>query len=167
MHQGTQRHTGGHEDAVSGTDRHTGGTQGCMGWDTRSGARYRHTDTQDALSGQQPACQPVLFDGRQQPALAEEVGTGDGSTDGPGEEMAVCRQRWAGRAQGNGQGTGRVQVGYGQKTGREVGRIWAGFRQGMGTVRARYGQEPVPSRSLFTPKSRKRKSLAGQKGNQS
>lgn len=98
-----------------------------MGWDTRSGARYRHTDTQDALGGQQPACQPVLFDGRQQPALAEEVGTGDGSTDGPGEEMAVCRQRWAGRAQGNGQGTGRVQVGYGQNTGREVGRIWAGF----------------------------------------
>lgn len=61
-------------------------------------------------------------------------------------------ERWqrAGRAgQGVHKETGRAQAGYGQNTGREVGRMWAD----PGRVRAVRGQEPVPIRSLFTPKS--------------
>lgn len=82
-----------------------GGTRGVFGdtWD-------RHTDAQDGLGSQQPAREPVLPDGRQQPALAEEVGAGDGSTDGPGGERAACRQ-----------GAGRAQI----KCEQGAGRVWA------------------------------------------
>lgn len=108
-----------------------------QGGDTRMCGGGTHVqvlsmDTQDALGGQQPACQPVVFDGRQQPALAEEVGTGDGSTDGPGGEMAACRQSWAGRAQGNGQSAGRLWAEHRQGSGKDVGRS----RQGKGSARA-------------------------------
>lgn len=104
-----------------------------MGWDTQTHGGFgdtwdRHTDAQDGLGSQQPARQPVLPDGRQQPALAEEVGAGDGSTDGPGEERAACRQR-AGRAQaGYEKNTGRIQAGYGQGRCRTQGRVCAGPR---------------------------------------